>query len=209
MTERRTIDVAALPRVAWDWQSPLWWANTLMLVIETVMFAILFASYFYIRMNFEVWPPPQTKVAPANYHSAPDLFVGSLNTVWLLLSCIPAFFLDRAARRLDTAKIRLWLAVLIGAGLISIILRCREFHYLRFGWDDNAYGSIIWMLLGMHLMHLIIATMEAAVLGTRAFRYPVDEKHAVDISTTPVYWYWLVGTWIFVYGVVYFGARVL
>src|SRR5690349_9250386 len=209
MRERTTINAAVLPRVGWDWQSPLWWANTLMLVIETAMFAILFASYFYIRMNFEIWPPPQTTMTPPSYHSAPDLFVGSFNTGWLLLSCIPAFFLDRAARRLDTPRIRVWLAVLIAAGLIAIGLRCREFHHLHFGWDDNAYGSIIWMLLGMHLMHLIVATLEAAVMGTRAFRFPVDEKHALDISTTPVYWYWVVGTWVFVYGVVYFGARLL
>jgi cytochrome c oxidase subunit III len=209
MTVRRTIDASALPRIGWDWQSPLWWANTLMLVIETAMFAILFASYFYVRMNFDVWPPPQINIAPARYDTAPDLLTGTLNTIWLLLSCIPAFLLDRAARRLDTRKVRFWLALLIGCGLVSIGLRFVEFRHLHFGWDDNAYASVIWILLGMHLMHLIIASGEAAVMGTHAFRFPVDEKHAVDISTTPVYWYWVVGTWLFVYGIVYFGARVL
>jgi cytochrome c oxidase subunit III len=209
MTSRPTIDASSLPRIGWDWQSPLWWANTLMLVIETAMFGILFASYFYVRMNFDVWPPPQVNVAPANYDTAPDLFVGSVNTIWLLLSCLPAFLLDRAARRLDTRGVRLWLVILIGAGLVSIGLRFREFHHLHFGWDENAYASVIWILLGMHLMHLIIATMEAAVMATRAFHSPIDAKHAVDITTTPVYWYWVVGTWLFVYGVVYFGARLL
>jgi len=209
VTSQRTIDVSGLPHVAWDWRSPLWWANTLMLVIETAMFGILFASYFYVRMNFDVWPPPQVNVAPAYYHTAPDLPVGTLNTIWLLASCAPAFLLDRAARRLDTPRIRKWLAILIAMGVASIALRLWEFQHLHFGWDDNAYASVIGMLLGMHLMHLIVATMEAAVMGTRAFRFPVDEKHAVDISTTPVYWYWTVGIWVFIYGVVYFGARVL
>jgi cytochrome c oxidase subunit III len=209
MTANKTIDVSSLPKVEWDWKSPLWWANTLMLIIETAMFGILFASYFYVRMNFDVWPPPQVNIAPANYDTAPDLLPGTINTLWLALSCVPAFLLDRAARRLDTKAIRLWLAILISAGLASIGIRFVEFHHLHFGWDDNAYASVIWMLLGMHLMHLIIATMEAAVMATRAFRGPVDEKHAVDISTTPVYWGWVVGTWIFIYAVVYFGARVL
>jgi cytochrome c oxidase subunit 3 len=209
MKQRATIDVSRLPTIGWDWQSPLWWANTLMLVIETAMFAILFASYFYVRMNFDVWPPPQVNIAPANYNTAPDLPVGTFNTIWLLFSCVPAFLLDRAARKLDTGKVRLWLGILIGMGLASIGFRFAEFHHLHFGWNDNAYASVIWTLLGMHLMHLIIATMEAAVMATHAFRLPVDEKHAVDISTTPVYWFWVVGTWILIYAVVYFGARVL
>jgi cytochrome c oxidase subunit III len=209
MSRRRTIDVSSLPTIGWDWQSPLWWANTLMLVIETAMFAILFASYFYVRMNFDIWPPPQVNAAPADYNTAPDLAVGTFNTIWLVISCAPAFLLDRAARRLDTRKVRIWLGVLIAMGVISILIRFREFRYLHFGWDENAYASVIWTLLGMHLMHLVIATLEAAVLGTHAFRFAVDEKHAVDISTTPVYWYWVVGAWILIYGVVYFGARVL
>jgi heme/copper-type cytochrome/quinol oxidase subunit 3 len=206
---RSTLDVSELPHVGWDAQSPLWWANTIMLVIETAMFGILFASYLYIRMNFEPWPPPQINHAPAYYNTAPDLPIGTFNTVWLVVSCIPAFLLDRAARRLDTSKVRLWMATLIAMGLVAIGLRFAEFPHLHFGWDENAYAGVIWMLLGMHLMHLIVATMEAAVLGTHAFRFQVDEKHAVDITTTPVYWYWVVGMWILIYGVVYFGARVL
>jgi cytochrome c oxidase subunit 3 len=209
MTPRKIIDVSKLPHGAWDFRAPVWWANTLMLVIETVMFAILFASYFYVRMNFDTWPPPQVNVVPANYNTAPDLFMGSFNTAWLLLSCIPAFVLDRACRRLDTGAIRKWLAILITMAVASICIRFREFQHLHFGWDDNAYASVIWMLLGMHLMHLIVATLEAGVMANYAFSGEVDEKHAVDISTTPVYWWWVVGTWLFIYGVVYFGARVL
>jgi cytochrome c oxidase subunit III len=209
MKTQRTLEVSHLPHVGWDAQSPLWWANTIMLVIETTMFGILFASYFYLRMNFDPWPPPQINTAPAYYNTAPDLSIGTVNTIWLLLSCLPAFFLDRAARKLDTHKVRFWMAILIFTGLVAIGLRFAEFPHLHFGWDENAYAGVIWMLLGMHLMHLIIATMEAAVLGTHAFRFEVDEKHAVDITTTPVYWYWVVGTWILIYGVVYFGARVL
>lgn len=209
MNTRPVIDVSHLPTGSFDARSPLWWGNLWMLAIETTMFAILVASYFYLRMNFPEWPPPQVNRAPVLYDTKPDLGFGTANLVILLLSCIPMAMMDRAARRKDQKTIRIGLVICILIGFGMIALRWCEFSATHFRWDDNAYASTVWTLLGTHLLHLIVATAECIALATFAFRCPIDDSHALDVTVTAVYWYWVAGIWAVLYAVVYFGPRIL
>jgi heme/copper-type cytochrome/quinol oxidase subunit 3 len=206
---RQTIDVSGLPNIGFDHRSPLWWGNLLLLIIETVMFAIAGASYFYIRMNFEFWPPPRVDRLPVLYNTDPDLFFGSANTLLLGLSCLPMYWMDRAARHLRSGTVLMGLLVLILVGLSAMALRWFEFSAIHFDWADNAYASIVWTLLGTHLLHLLVATLEFSLLAHHTFCHGLDEKHALDVTVTAVYWYWVVGMWLLVYSLVYFGARIL
>jgi heme/copper-type cytochrome/quinol oxidase subunit 3 len=35
-------------------------------------------------------------------------------------------------------------------------------HALNVSWDANAYGSVVWLLLGLHTTHLITDTIDTA-----------------------------------------------
>jgi heme/copper-type cytochrome/quinol oxidase subunit 3 len=89
----------------------------------------------------------------------------------------------------------------------ALVLRSFEFAAVYFRWDSNAYGSIVWFLLGMHMMHLAILTTEAVLMAVWIFTREYDMKHRVDIVTLAVYWYWVVGIWLLIYAVVYFTPR--
>ena len=39
-------------------KAPLWWGQLLLAFIEASMFFILLAMYFYIRLSYDMWPPP-------------------------------------------------------------------------------------------------------------------------------------------------------
>src|SRR3954469_10870982 len=94
---RAIIDVSNLPRTVLDHRSPIWWGNMLLLAIETSMFALLLAMYFYVRVvDFVVWPPPQGNRLPILYNTAPDLLVPTVNLFILLLSVVPLIWADRA-----------------------------------------------------------------------------------------------------------------
>ena len=93
-------------------------------------------------------------------------------------------------------------------GVVALILRSFEFSAVYFRWDSNAYGSVVWFLLGMHMMHLSIMTTEAVLLAVWIFTREYDMKHRVDIVTLAVYWYWVVAIWLLIYGVVYFTPRI-
>ena len=209
MNARRTIDVSHLSTSAFDGRSPLWWGNLWLLVIESVSFAILIASYFYIRMNFQEWPPPRVDRDPILYNTDPDLGAASANMLLMLLSIFPVVWMDKAARKKNQRVVQIGLVICIVITVVAIVLRLYEFASVHFKWNDNAYASTVWTLLGMHLLHLMILASEALFLATFAFFCPLDDSHALDVTVYAVYWYWVVGFWLPIYGIIYFAPRLL
>jgi heme/copper-type cytochrome/quinol oxidase subunit 3 len=207
MNDRRVLNVSHLPEHVLDHHAPIWWGNILMLAIETTVFALLIATYFYLRINFNQWPPPRVDQFPIIHNPLPKLLIPTTNMILLVLSLIPMIIIDRAALRRDarTIKFGLLVSILFCAG--ALILRFYEFPALYFKWNDNAYASAAWTLLGMHLFHLMVASGEILLMSLWMFLRGLDDKHALDIRTTAVYWYWVVGIWLPIYGIVFWGPR--
>lgn len=208
MSSRTTLDVSRLPQHGYDTRALIWWGNLLLLMIETTMFGILVATYFYLTQNFNLWPPPRAE-SPVGYGTEPMLLIPTINLVLLVVSCAPMYFVDRSAREGRKGATRLWLLVCIALAAAAIALRWFEFPALRFKWYENAYGSITWFLLGMHYLHLLVVATEAIFLALWVLLRPFDEKHRVDITVLAVYWYWVAGIWIPLYAILYFGPRII
>jgi heme/copper-type cytochrome/quinol oxidase subunit 3 len=206
---RRTIDVSGLPEHAWDSNDCVWWGNTLMIFIETTTIALLIAGYFYLRRNFQEWPPPRVNQYPILYHPVPDLLWGTVNLVLILGACVAMYLTDMAARRLNTTAVRIGLAFMLVVALATIAVRFLEFPHTHFKWNDNAYASIVWTILGTHLTYLLAAAAEFFIMLLWLIPNRLEPKHALDVTLCGGYWYWIAGTWILCYAVVYFGARVL
>lgn len=204
-----TIDVSKLPAHTLDHRSPIWWGNALLLVIESVMFAIMVAAYFYLRKNFALWPPPLLDRPVPIQHPLPQLGISTLNLCIIVLGCIPIFIADRAALKRRTRTVGIALSVTFVLGLLALFLRWKEFGALQVRWDDNAYASIAWMIVGMHFSHLIVGTLEIGMVTAWLFIHGLDEKHARDVRVDAVYWYWIAAIWVPLYALVYFGPRIL
>src|SRR5579883_3292651 len=99
MSSRPALDVSKLPSVTFDVRAPIWWGNTLLLLIETTMFGITVSTYFSLRQNFKQWPPPLAGQPFSLRAPLPQLLYGSINMALLLVSLIPMVWFDRAARR--------------------------------------------------------------------------------------------------------------
>jgi cytochrome c oxidase subunit III len=207
MSTRAVIDVSELRHHEFDTYDPVWWGNNLLLLIETSMFAILIATYFYLRQNFPLWPPPVAQLT-ATLRPLPELTYGTANAILLVISCVPMIITDLAARWKYRDLSRVGLLICIAFGFAAIALRGFEFSAVYFRWDSNAYGSIVWFLFGMHLLHLCVLTTEAILLVIWIFKREFDMKHRVDIVTVAVYWYWVVGIGLLIYGIVYFTPRI-
>ena len=100
---RPVIDVSELPHHGFDTLDPVWWGNNFLLAIETSMFAITIATYFYLRQNFSQWPPPLAQMT-GPLKPLPDLAFGTANTILLLASCVPMILVDIAARRGERSR---------------------------------------------------------------------------------------------------------
>jgi len=193
------LDVGELPDYAFGHRSLLWWATAAMMIIEGMVFAMVIVSYVYLKGRVPHWPPSGP---------SPDLLWGTINTIVLLASCVPNQLAKKAAERFDLGAVRLWLAIALAFALAFNLIRFVEFQHLNVRWDTNAYGSVVWVLLGFHTVHVLTDFLDSSVLAAVIFVGPVDEHRFVDVSENAVYWYFVVLTWLPIYAVVYFGSRI-
>jgi cytochrome c oxidase subunit 3 len=199
MTFDPTIDVSDLPEHGFGHHEPIWWGNVVMIVIESTMFAMLVATLLYLRGNFPEWPPHGT--AP------PDLGAGTANVIMLLASLVPAVWSSHVAEHGSRGRVTVLMWIVFGFCLATLALRALEFTGLHCRWDDHAYGSVVWTILGLHTGHLLAATLETAVLLVYLGRRELDAHHRLDLTLDSLYWYFVVGVWIPFYGLVYLFPR--
>jgi len=192
------VDVSGLAPGAFGHRSILWWGTMGLIVIEGMAFVLAIAAYFYIRLRNATWPP---NLPP------PLLLWGTVNTFVLLASAVPNELAKKAAERVDLAQVRLWLLVCLVFGVGFNVIRVFEFMSLNCSWDTNAYGSIVWLLLGLHTVHIATDVVDTAVLTLLMFVGPVEEKRFVDVAENSMYWYFVVLTWLPIYGVLYWAPR--
>ncbi len=204
---RPMLDVSGLPESAFDWRDPVWWGNTLLMIIETVTMALIVAAYFYIRRNYTVFPPPKTDVSPPVYATEPKLLWGTINLALMVLACVPMFVTDRLARRRRRGPVAVGLIIMTLIGAVTVWLRVKEFHAVYFWWNDNAYASVVWIMLGTHLTYLIAATIEFLLMLAWVLTHELDPHHALDVTLCGGYWYWTAGVFVVVYAVIYFAPR--
>lgn len=195
---RAAIDVSALPTFAFGKRSILWWATMAMIAIEGTVFALVIAAYIYLKWRVPNWPP---SVAP------PDLLWGTVTTFVVLLSIIPNELARRAAKRLDLTKTRLWVTLSVVAAMVFCVTRAFEFTALNVWWDTNAYGSVVWFLLGLHTFHFVTDTIDTGFLSVVLFSGPLDANRFVDIYENALYYYFVIASWIPIYAVIYFAPR--
>jgi heme/copper-type cytochrome/quinol oxidase subunit 3 len=196
----RALDVSELPTVVFSHRSLMWWGTLTMMAIEATAFALAIMAYFYLRSHQATWP----LTAPP-----PDLFWGTLNSVVMLASFYPAHKAKQAGEALDLHGVRKWLVLSVAFAVAFCVIRIFEFPALNVRWDSNAYGSVVWLLLGLHTVHVVTDLIDTLVLTALFYKGPLDGKRYTDVSENSFYWYFVVVAWLPIYLVIYWGARAL
>jgi heme/copper-type cytochrome/quinol oxidase subunit 3 len=170
MSRRRVLDVSPLPVGAFGHQGLIWWGTVGFMVIEGSMFVMGLIVYFYLRLKVEEWPPSL---------GDPGISFATMNLALILFSCVPNALAKRAAESFNLRAVRLWLVVLTLIGAAAVVLRAFEYTQLNTRWDDNAYGSIVWVLLSLHTIHVATDVVDSGVLTAVMFVGPVTEQRFV------------------------------
>jgi heme/copper-type cytochrome/quinol oxidase subunit 3 len=195
---RAALDVSGLPTFAFGKRSILWWATIGMIAIEGTVFALMIAAYIYLKWREPNWPPA---VAP------PQLFWGTMTTIVVLVSAIPNELARRSAMRLDTGRTRIWITASTVLAAVFCVTRAYEFTALNVWWDTNAYGSVVWTLLGLHTAHVVTDTVDTGFLSVVMFTGPLDANRFVDVAENAMYYYFVIASWLPIYGLIYFAPR--
>jgi len=198
MKQRRVLDLADLPMHGLGSASPTWWGTLGFMLLEGTGFALVLGIYLYLASLARTWPP-----APP-----PDLLPGTAVTAVLVASVVPNLLISRWAEQQDLAKVRAAIIVMSICGIIPLVIRIFEFPAMHVSWDTNAYGSIVWTLLGLHTTHLITDLADTLVLAVLMFtEHGRNRRRFGDVQDNALYWNFVVLTWLPIYVCIYFVPR--
>lgn len=189
---RSVIDLRGLPDVVFGPRDVMWWGTLGFIIIEGFTLVLCAAAYVYLTQNFSTWPPQNTPL--------PSLGAPSLQVLVMLVSLYPSWWTSKAARRFDLGRVRIGLIACTAFGLAIVGLRAWELLVsLNVRWDANAYGSVQWLVLGLHGSLLLIELAEIGGMALLFWLAPVEEKHMSDVTDLEFYWYFMVLSWLPLY----------
>lgn len=198
MRHRPVADLSALPTYGFGPRMTTWWGTIAFCALEGTGFALVVGSYLYLRFLNPVWPlsaPP------------PGLLWPTLNLALIVLSGIPNAWLKRRGQNEELRPVQIGLVIMSLFGLAAIALRVMEFTTLYVKWDQNAYGSLVWFLLGLHTTHIVTDVGDTLVLTALMFTRHARGKRFSDVEDNAVYWYFVIASWIPIYLLIYWLPR--
>jgi len=192
-------DVAHFPGSATGARHLVWWGNLGFMLIEGTAFLLAGGAYLYLMGHSPGWPPQGDGL--------PDLLGGTVFTLCLLASELPNRWLSAQAKAKNERHVRLGSLLMTGLGLILIGIRALELGHLNVRWDQDAYGSVVWMLMVLHTSHVATDLGDTGVQMVWLFTHEIGDDQYADVSDNCNYWTFVVLAWLPIYILVYWMPR--
>jgi cytochrome c oxidase subunit III len=196
---RRVINGAAITAFASGTNAVAWWGIFFLIVIELTVFSTLISSYFYLRAAVADWPPDGI--------SPPSLLLPTANSLFFIASVIPIALSVRRIKQGNQRGLLIYLAVAFVMGAIFLALKYVEYSDSPYLWTTNAYGSIVWTMVGFHSAHVFATLLKIAAIAVAAWQGTFDEVRHAAVEGNALYWYFVVGIWVPLYFVIYWAPR--
>jgi heme/copper-type cytochrome/quinol oxidase subunit 3 len=177
-----------------------WWGMVCMIATESMIFAILIASYFFLRASARDWPPPGVE--------APDLTLAIPFSLVLWGSSLPAFWAEHGIRRGDQRRLRSGLLLSSLMGLAFVAYTVKDFHDLHFGWRDNAYGSIFYVTVGLHATHVVVGLLMSVIVQIKSWQGKFSAGRHVTVEVFSLYWHFVDAVWLFVFPALFLSPHI-
>ena len=133
-----------------------------------MFFAAFFGGYFTIKANSPVWPPPGTP------HLKID--IASILTVILIVSGVTVQMALRSIRGGSVSRST------SGSGSRSrwgscLALQLYDYSQLGFGLKDGVFGTLFYVMTGIHMAHVIGGVVFLAVVFVQLRRGRLSSTH--------------------------------
>jgi cytochrome c oxidase subunit 3 len=153
----------------------------ILIASEATLFAALIGTYFYLRFETAVWPPPGVP--------DPEALVPVILVVALALTSIPVHLAWRSVRagRVGAARLLLLGALVVQAGYFAWAVHDFADQIRQTPVTRNAYTSIYYTLLGADHAHVFVGLLFSVWLLLKLTRgltlYRANAAQAIT-------WYW-------------------
>ena len=163
---------------------------------EVMLFMGFISAFSISKASALAWPPSDQPRLPVQ--------ITIVNTAILVLSGVLLILANIAFRRGNTKNAKKYYGVSMICGLVFLLVQGFEWvRLLSYGLTltSSSYGSYFYLLIGAHGIHAVLALLAMLAL------WPKFKRGTLKASTfysTQTFWYFVVGIWPILFGVVYF-----
>jgi heme/copper-type cytochrome/quinol oxidase subunit 3 len=192
-------DISALRDYEFGHRSVVWWGTFGFMLLEGSGFVLAAGAYLYLAAQGATWPPAGDAL--------PAWGAGALFTLVTLASLLPNYWLEAKAKAQDEHAVRMGLVVMTVVGLVLTAIRAWELTQLNVRWDHDAYGSLVWLLMVLHTVHLLTDLGDTAVITLWFFTHKPDGRQFADVKDNAGYWTFVVVSWLPIFALIYGAPR--
>jgi cytochrome c oxidase subunit 3 len=159
-------------------------------MVSVVMLFAAFTSAYVVKQSDGVWLDFQL----------PALF--DYTTAIIILSSVSMHWAVIAAKKNLIKMIRVALGVTFVLGslfLVGQLMAWGELVEADVHFVGNPAGSFLYVLTGVHGLHLVSAVIFLIVVLYSAFQYKIHSKSLVQLEICATYWHFLGGLWLYLY----------
>ena len=167
----------------------------LFIASEVMFFGGLFAAYFNVRADADVWPPEGLEHLHA---TLPAIFTGVL-----LLSSVTMQMGVFAIRRGDQRSLIRWVAVTLLLGVFFLCGQIYDYSTLEFTIRDGVYGSTFYTLTGFHGAHVFGGALYLFIVLVRASTGQFTREHHAAVEGASMYWHFVDVVWVALFFTLY------
>lgn len=132
----------------------------------------------------------------------PNIF--QYSTAVIILSSVTLFLASRAAKALQFGRQRLYLWLTFALGIVFCILQVDGWYILTYKMDiffvnPNASRSFIYVLTGVHLVHIIAGLLVLLNALRGSYRNIPQVMNLYKMEMTSIFWHFVDIIWIYLY----------
>ncbi|MBM3912048.1 MAG: cytochrome oxidase subunit III [Sphingomonadales bacterium] len=126
----------------------------------------------------------------------------AISTLLVVISTVTLELARRATRRNEFGSLRIWLWATAVLGLA--FLASQFYAYLQLTEQGiflvgNPSGSFLYVISGMHALHIVAAVLAVLVTLYKAYRLEVHSKNLLGMRILAIFWHFLTILWLYLY----------
>jgi heme/copper-type cytochrome/quinol oxidase subunit 3 len=179
-----------------------WWGMVLLVATEATLFAVLLASYFYVRFKTSGgWPPDGI--------ADPKLLRVVVMTVLLVASSVFVHAAESGIRRdSQRALVGLGAGFLLGLAFLGLqvwetVVVARDFTP-----KTDTYGSLFFTITGAHSAHLAAGLLLLAWVQVRGWFGAYSARRHLGVQMSALYWHFVVAVQLAIFVSLYLTPRI-
>ncbi len=160
---------------------------------ELMFFSGLFAAFFTIRAQAPggVWPPAGTHL---------DTIRAGIFTIILVASSFTMQYAVYQEEYRNRSSARRWIAITLVLGFAFIANQAYEWKYFETRPGTNAYGSLFYIMTGLHGLHVFLGLVAMVfLLGRLKGKTAGDPGELSVVQGVSYYWHFVDIVWVGLY----------